>query len=145
MPFAMIPALRAANLSLRSGAIRPVCARARNSTGLISTAATVVSMARDRNESPEDRAARKALVKEEKAARRARREGDVPDDYGQKNCELCHKMKDLLIRSATPPSLFTASSRNFYLLSFSGSRAINKRHTLRTQITLAFACVVRVH
>lgn len=55
-------------------------------------------MARDRNESSEERAARKALVKEEKAARRARKEGNVPEEYGQKNCELCSKLKDLLIR-----------------------------------------------
>lgn len=51
-----------------------------------------------RNESREERAARKELVKKEKAEKRARREGHVPEGYGQKPCDLCHQLKDLLIR-----------------------------------------------
>ena len=34
----------------------------------------------------------------QQADKRARREGHVPDDYGQKSCTLCHQQKDLLIR-----------------------------------------------
>ena len=51
-----------------------------------------------RNETPEQRAARKEQVKAQKADKRARREGHVPDDYGQKQCNLCNQQKDLLIR-----------------------------------------------
>ncbi len=89
--------LTASSYILRSRLL-PVGASTYPQLRLTPASLTVVTMARDRNESPEARAARKALVKEEKQARRARREGDVPEEYGQKNCELCHKMKDLLIR-----------------------------------------------
>ena len=51
-----------------------------------------------RNETPEQRAARKEQVKQQKADKRARREGHVPDSYGQKLCTLCQQHKDLLIR-----------------------------------------------
>lgn len=51
-----------------------------------------------RNETPEQRKARKEEVKAQKADKRARREGHVPDDYGQKSCTLCKQQKDLLIR-----------------------------------------------
>lgn len=51
-----------------------------------------------RNETPEQRKARKDEVKAQKAEKRARREGHVPDDYGQKPCSLCEQQKDLLIR-----------------------------------------------
>mmetsp|Transcript_24894 Transcript_24894/g.73615 ORF Transcript_24894/g.73615 Transcript_24894/m.73615 type:complete len:144 (-) Transcript_24894:272-703(-) len=46
--------------------------------------------------SDEERAARKAAKKEAKAAARAKREGSVV--AGQKECDLCNSMKDLLIR-----------------------------------------------
>ncbi|KAK9828493.1 hypothetical protein WJX72_000316 [[Myrmecia] bisecta] len=49
-------------------------------------------------ESEEDRAARKATKKQLKAERRAVREGRPPETYGQKECDLCHQLKDLLIR-----------------------------------------------
>ena len=52
-----------------------------------------------RNETPEQRKARKEEVKAQKADKRARREGHVPDDYGQKPCSVCKQQKDLLIRS----------------------------------------------
>ena len=51
-----------------------------------------------RNETPEQRKARKEEVKAQKADKRARREGHVPDDYGQKPCSICKQQKDLLIR-----------------------------------------------
>ena len=51
-----------------------------------------------RNETPEQRAARKEQVKQQKADKRARREGHVPESYGQKLCTLCQQQKDLLIR-----------------------------------------------
>lgn len=51
-----------------------------------------------RNETPEQRAARKEQIKAQKADKRARREGHVPDEYGQKQCSLCDQLKDLLIR-----------------------------------------------
>ena len=51
-----------------------------------------------RNETPEQRKARKDEVKAQKAEKRARREGHVPDDYGQKPCSVCKQQKDLLIR-----------------------------------------------
>lgn len=51
-----------------------------------------------RNETREERVARKELVKKEKAEKRARREGHVPEEYGQKPCGLCHQKRDLLIR-----------------------------------------------
>lgn len=51
-----------------------------------------------RNETPEQRAARKEQIKAQKADKRARREGHVPDEYGQKQCSLCNQLKDLLIR-----------------------------------------------
>ena len=51
-----------------------------------------------RNETPEQRKARKEEVKAQKAEKRARREGHVPDDYGQKSCSVCKEQKDLLIR-----------------------------------------------
>lgn len=52
-----------------------------------------------RNETPEQRKARKDEVKAQKADKRARREGHVPDDFGQKPCSVCKEQKDLLIRS----------------------------------------------
>ena len=51
-----------------------------------------------RNETPEQRKARKEEVKAQKADKRARREGHVPDNYGQKPCSICKQQKDLLIR-----------------------------------------------
>lgn len=51
-----------------------------------------------RNETPEQRTARKEQIKAQKADKRARREGHVPDEYGQKQCSLCNQLKDLLIR-----------------------------------------------
>ena len=51
-----------------------------------------------RKETPEQRAARKEQIKAQKADKRARREGHVPDEYGQKQCSLCNQLKDLLIR-----------------------------------------------
>lgn len=51
-----------------------------------------------RNETREQRAARKEEVKREKAEKRARREGYIPEGYGQKDCDLCQQKKDLLIR-----------------------------------------------
>lgn len=51
-----------------------------------------------RNETPEQRKARKEEVKAQKADKRARREGHIPDDYGQKSCSICKQQKDLLIR-----------------------------------------------
>ena len=51
-----------------------------------------------RNETPEQRAARKEQIKAQKADKRARREGHVPHEYGQKQCSLCNQLKDLLIR-----------------------------------------------
>lgn len=51
-----------------------------------------------RNETREQRAARKEEVKKEKAEKRARREGYIPEGYGQKDCDLCQQKKDLLIR-----------------------------------------------
>ena len=51
-----------------------------------------------RNETPEQRAARKEHVKQEKAQKRARRQGEVEEGYGSKDCSLCHSSKDLLIR-----------------------------------------------
>eukprot|EP00967_Tisochrysis_lutea_P042603 scaffold51258_cov35-Tisochrysis_lutea.AAC.1 len=41
---------------------------------------------------------RKAQKKAAKAARRARREGRAPHEQGQKDCDLCSKGVDLLIR-----------------------------------------------
>ncbi|KAK9799823.1 hypothetical protein WJX73_005191 [Symbiochloris irregularis] len=54
-----------------------------------------------RNESKEDRAARKQAVKEVKAAKKERKQGIIPEDYGQKECTLCQKKVDLLIRCQT--------------------------------------------
>ena len=51
-----------------------------------------------RNETLEQRKARKDEIKAQKADKRARREGHVPDYYGQKPCSLCKHKKDLLIR-----------------------------------------------
>ena len=51
-----------------------------------------------RNETPEERAARKEAVKQQKAEKKARREGHVDEGYGQKLCTVCDKPKDLLIR-----------------------------------------------
>lgn len=52
-----------------------------------------------RNESKEERAARKEAVKRAKAVRRARREGTHQDpDAGRKHCDVCHGAKDMLIR-----------------------------------------------
>ena len=51
-----------------------------------------------RNETLEERAARKAEVKQQKAEKKARREGHVEEDYGRKPCTLCQQSKDLLIR-----------------------------------------------
>lgn len=54
-----------------------------------------------RNETPEERAARKEAVKQQKAEKKARREGHVDEAYGRKSCTLCEQPKDLLIRSNT--------------------------------------------
>ena len=56
-----------------------------------------------RNETPEQRKARKEEVKAQKADKRARREGHVPEDYGQKACSICKQQKDLLIRCEQTP------------------------------------------
>lgn len=58
-----------------------------------------------RNESGEERAIRKDLVKQQKAEKKARREGKGGEGYGQKPCTLCHQEKDLLIRHAKYPSV----------------------------------------
>ena len=58
-----------------------------------------------RNETAEDRAARKELVKQQKAEKKARREGHVDESYGQKQCTLCEQPKDLLIRCYADPFL----------------------------------------
>lgn len=59
-----------------------------------------------RNETPEQRKARKEEIKAQKADKRARREGHVPDDYGQKPCNICKQQKDLLIRQGDRSSHF---------------------------------------
>jgi len=51
-----------------------------------------------RTESAEERSLRKELVKQQKAEKKARREGRGEEGYGQKPCTLCHQQKDLLIR-----------------------------------------------
>jgi hypothetical protein len=53
-----------------------------------------------RNESLEERAIRKELVKQQKVEKKARREGRGGEEYGQKACTLCNQRKDLLIRHA---------------------------------------------
>lgn len=58
-------------------------------------------------ETAEERAARKAAVKADKAHRRAAREGrlaSVDPDYGKKACDLCGTLVDLLIRCQTDES-----------------------------------------
>lgn len=67
-----------------------------------------------RNESKEERAARKQAVKAEKAAKRERKQGIIPDDYGQKECSLCQKNVDLLIRRAHQIPSETDSSKQLY-------------------------------
>lgn len=59
------------------------------------------AQARRRGETEEERRARKAAVKEAKAAKRAAREGvrQVADpDFGRKQCTLCGRPRDTLIR-----------------------------------------------
>ena len=74
----------------------PPLAASRTSTrASIQTSALAMAL---RNESKEERAARKQAIKEEKAAKRERKQGIVPEDYGQKPCDLCEKQSDLLIR-----------------------------------------------
>lgn len=51
-----------------------------------------------RNESKAERASRKQAIKEEKAAKRERKQGNIPEEYGRKDCDLCSKSVDLLIR-----------------------------------------------
>ncbi|KXZ51289.1 hypothetical protein GPECTOR_13g776 [Gonium pectorale] len=51
-----------------------------------------------RNESEEERAARKAAVKAAKAEKRAERQGQGDPAKGQKPCTLCSRPRDLLIR-----------------------------------------------
>lgn len=48
------------------------------------------------------KAARKAAKKRAKAERRAKREGRL--NYGQKDCDVCHKSVDLLIRCSIDES-----------------------------------------
>lgn len=50
-----------------------------------------------RSETPEERKARKEAVKQQKAARRAQREG-ADTEVGRKPCDLCSQPKDTLIR-----------------------------------------------
>lgn len=64
-------------------------------TRRISTAFVPMSK---RNETAEERAARKEMVKQQKAEKKARREGHVDESYGQKPCTRCEQPKDLLIR-----------------------------------------------
>ena len=53
----------------------------------------------EENDVPLDpRAARKAAKKAKKAARRAQREGRADPSVGQKQCDICNKSVDLLIR-----------------------------------------------
>ena len=63
---------------------------------------TRISMSK-RNETAEERAARKELVKQQKAEKKARREGHVDAAYGRKECTLCEEPKDLLIRWSLAP------------------------------------------
>lgn len=58
-----------------------------------------------RGESEEERSARKAAVKQQKAARRLQREGGQDPDYGRKACDLCTKKQDTLIRCQIDASL----------------------------------------
>eukprot|EP01025_Chloroclados_australasicus_P025650 TRINITY_DN2559_c0_g1_i3.p4 TRINITY_DN2559_c0_g1~~TRINITY_DN2559_c0_g1_i3.p4 ORF type:complete len:153 (-),score=21.75 TRINITY_DN2559_c0_g1_i3:416-874(-) len=51
-----------------------------------------------RGETPEEKAARKAAVKVMKAEKRAKKHGIGEPTIGQKDCDLCKKGKDLLIR-----------------------------------------------
>eukprot|EP01024_Parvocaulis_polyphysoides_P053708 TRINITY_DN5367_c0_g1_i2.p2 TRINITY_DN5367_c0_g1~~TRINITY_DN5367_c0_g1_i2.p2 ORF type:complete len:128 (-),score=16.56 TRINITY_DN5367_c0_g1_i2:107-490(-) len=51
-----------------------------------------------RGESPEEKAARKAAVKAQKAQKRAKKQGLGDPTTGQKECDLCKKGRDLLIR-----------------------------------------------
>ena len=53
-----------------------------------------------RHETDEDRKARKERVKADKQAKRARRQGFVPEGFGNKPCTICSKGADLLIRYA---------------------------------------------
>ena len=67
--------------------------------GSSSDARSVGSAADDALETPEtDRAARQAAKKRVKAERRAKREGHADDSVGQKECSVCAKSVDLLIR-----------------------------------------------
>ena len=66
-----------------------------------------------RNETAEERAARKELVKQQKAEKKARREGKGEEGYGQKPCSLCHQQKDLLIRHACRIHKRAYSAANF--------------------------------
>eukprot|EP01023_Acetabularia_acetabulum_P010060 TRINITY_DN14589_c0_g1_i6.p5 TRINITY_DN14589_c0_g1~~TRINITY_DN14589_c0_g1_i6.p5 ORF type:complete len:146 (+),score=19.60 TRINITY_DN14589_c0_g1_i6:50-439(+) len=51
-----------------------------------------------RGESIEERSARKAAVKLQKAEKRAKKQGLGDPKIGQKDCDLCSKGRDLLIR-----------------------------------------------
>lgn len=60
-----------------------------------------MSGSRRGGETAEERAARKAAVKADKAHRRAAREGrlaSVDPDFGKKPCDLCGTLVNLLIR-----------------------------------------------
>lgn len=50
------------------------------------------------------KAARKAAKKSQKAATRAKREGNAPEATGQKPCGVCERGRDLLIRCQTDES-----------------------------------------
>lgn len=86
--------LHATLLQASRAAVAYTCAASRSH----SEASQRVMASALRNETREERAARKELVKTQKAEKRARREGHGPEDYGQKACGLCHQQKDLLIR-----------------------------------------------
>eukprot|EP01024_Parvocaulis_polyphysoides_P044272 TRINITY_DN40761_c0_g2_i1.p2 TRINITY_DN40761_c0_g2~~TRINITY_DN40761_c0_g2_i1.p2 ORF type:complete len:162 (-),score=23.48 TRINITY_DN40761_c0_g2_i1:177-662(-) len=51
-----------------------------------------------RGETAEEKAARKAAAKLQKAEKRAKKQGLGDPRIGQKDCDLCHKGRDLLIR-----------------------------------------------
>lgn len=111
-------------------------------------------------ETAEERAARKAAIKADKAHKRAVREGKlatVDPDYGKKPCDLCGKLVDLLIRYAassfihgctcdTPPGakLMTAGGGAWYAGARAGDRCLvvwsTATSSTRTTGTLLHAC-----
>ena len=89
--------------------------------------------------SAEERAAAKEAKKQAKAAKRAKREGALP--AGSKQCDLCHQLKDMLIRCAnlrlpiavcSRQTLLDLSCRNQFNAELCTSSAVSNRlHRLR--------------